>query len=353
MELEVVGSDIQISVCTDDDVFKQLDPYKKIVKVKRGVYPDAVYDKLINKVVNGWRLNKIYCEELLLSKTQVNSIVKIVSYILAVTILENNPLNSINLNQNVKNFLKPLQGENPVGKKESVRVNIKKINTVDSKNVILDEVLFNIKELDKIISKSKNNNITVALFPICFEKDMEEIKKIVTYLEARCEVKYEINDIGHYNLLKYYLNIPTQRFIGGQGIACYNHLSLKFLKDELGINSLSIPMEMDSRGVIKITEDNSGYVDLRFTELSSVPVMYSRVQSDSFFEGAEFEDNIGTVFHVHQYKDLNVFIANEYFSSEECRDLEGIDFSEVIKEAECLNHPEVIRKKFNLERRLY
>lgn len=141
--------------------------------------------------------------------------------------------------------------------------------------------------------------------------------------------------------------------VGGQGMACYNSLSLKFLKDELGINSMSIPMELDSRGILKLIEENNNYTDLRFTELSTVPVMYSRVQGPEFFEGAEFIDNIGTVFYVHKYKDINTFIVTEYYSSEGCRDLDGVKFGSVIKEKVCIDNPSVECKKFNLERRLY
>ena len=228
LELEVLKDDIQVKVVTDSGSYSDLDAYKKVVKEKRGVYPDAVYDKLINKSVNGWRLHKLYCEDILLSKTQVNSIVKIVSYILAVTIQESNPLNKITLNSNVNSFIEPLNSNNINETCNTTRLNFYEINTSSNKNIIIDEVEYNELQLNKIISLTNKGNVTISLFPICFEKDMQEIKEIVLYLEKSCSVKYEINDIGHYNLLFNYLKIPLDRIVGGQGLACYNHLSLKF-----------------------------------------------------------------------------------------------------------------------------
>ncbi len=352
VELEVDGDDIIVSVITDSDTFSQKDPYKKIVKVKRGVYPDAIYDKLENKVVNGWRLNKLYCEELLLSKTQVNSIVKIVSYILAVTIQESNPLNKIVLTDSVKEFIGPLPDANKRDVVNSTRCKAAELNSVKGNSIIIDELTYDKVVLDKILN-IKNRDIIISLFPICFENDMEEIKNIVSYLESKGQFTYEINDIGHYNLLKKYLSITTDRMVGGQGISCYNHLTIKFLKDELGLNNLSIPMEMDSRGIIKLVEENNNYANLRFTTLSTVPAMYSRAQSEEYYEGAEFVDKIGTVMKVHKYHEINIFYVSEFYSAAGCRDLENIHFDEVIREQECLDHPEVVVKKFNLERRLY
>ncbi|MGL1891140.1 MAG: U32 family peptidase [Spirochaetaceae bacterium] len=353
IELEVVKDNIEITVITDTGVFKEFDPYKKVVKEKRGVYPDSVYDKLETKVVNGWRFNKLYSEDILLSKTQVNSIVKIISYILAVTIQESNPLNQIDLQAEVKEFLKPLDQSDFKGSKSYIRVKAQKLTKNIKGHIIIDEVEFNKEILDKIIELAKNSDITISLFPICFEKDMEEIKDVVKYLESKIAPKYEINDIGHYNLLKNYLSVPVSRMVGGQGMACYNYLSLKFLKDELGINDLSVPMELDSRGILKLVEYNNNYANLRFTELSTVPIMYSRVQAPEFIEGAEFVDNIGTVFSVHKYRDLNSFVVSEYYSAEGCKDLEGVKFNTTIADKTCLDNPGVERKKFNLERRLY
>ncbi|QEN04524.1 U32 family peptidase [Thiospirochaeta perfilievii] len=353
LELEVLDSDIEVSVVTDIGTFKDLDPYKRVVKEKRGVYPDSVYDKLEKKVVNGWRLNKLYCEDILLSKTQVNSIVKIVSYILAVTIQESNPLNKIELSEDVKEFIRPLEPSTDNHKIEEVRVNFNNLSSCKSKNIIIDEVVYNKKLLDKVIDLSNKKSITISIFPISFEKDMVELKDIVSYLERSPNINYEINDIGHYNLLHNYLSIPSSRLVAGQGLACYNHLSLKFLSKEFGINSLSIPMELDSRGITQLVEDNNRSVNLRFTTLSTVPVMYSRVQSENFSEGASFVDNIGTEFYVHKYRDINIFVARDFYSAEGCRDLEGLEFNQVISEQECLNKPENVRRKFNLERRLY
>lgn len=353
LELEVIGNNIEISVVTDSGTFKELELYKKIVKQKRGVYPDAVYDKLEKKSVNGWRLNKLYCEDILLSKTQVNSIVKIVSYILAVTIRESNPLNKVELRDDVKEFLSVLTSRNKKPNVDSKRVNFNNFENYAHKNIIVDEIEYNEKILNKIIDLSAKKDICISLFPISFEKDMEEMKQIVTFLENKCRLLYEINDIGHYNLLTNYLSIPSDRIVSGQGMACYNHLSIKFLKEVLGLGSVSIPMELDSRGVIKLVEDNNGSLNLRFTTLSTVPVMYSRVQSDEFVEGAKFVDKIGTEFHVHKFRDINIFVADDYFSAEGCRDLEGLTFNELISEQECLNNPGNTRKKFNLERRLY
>ena len=182
---------------------------------------------------------------------------------------------------------------------------------------------------------------------------MEEIQEVVLFLEERGTFIYEINDIGHYNLLVNYLDIPTDRLFGGQGISCYNLLSIKYLTEILGLSSVAIPMELDSRGIVKLTQDNSNHKSLQFTELSRVPVMYSRVDSEEFFEGAEFTDNIGTVFYVHKYNDINIFIAKEFYSGENCVDLEGIHFSSIVHDSFCLGHKEVQRKTFNLQRRLH
>lgn len=352
VELELSGDDILINLYTDDGIFRDREKYKKVIKAKRGVYPDAIYDKLSNKVVNGWRLNKLYSEDILLSKTQVNSIVKIVSYILAVTIQESNPLNKIELESSVKKFI----DINPKGSSSKehnyTRVNFN--NTVYSKgDLIVDEISNDKEGLKRLVSLSEDRKVVISLFPIMFENDILEIKDIIMYLESKGHFIYEINDIGHYNLLVGELNIPVDRLVGGQGIACYNHLSLRFLKDELGINSLAVPMELDSRGVLKLIEDNNNYAQLRFTSLAPIPGMYSRAQSQDFYEGAEFIDRIGTVMRVHKYKDINIFYIGEYFSSEGCKDLENIEFNEVIKFQECLDNPSIKRKSFNLERRLY
>lgn len=353
VELEVIESDIMITLFTDSGRYQKKEPYKNIVKAKRGVFPDAVYDKLENKVVDGWRLNKLYCDDIPLSKTQVNSIVKHVSYILAVTIRESNPLNSIELDSEVLEFISPLNKGESSSSKEVFRYNFSEIDKITEKNIIIDEIQNNKGALDRLISYSKEKSVTISMFPICFEKDMEDLASIIKYLESHSNFKYEINDIGHYNLLVNYLAVPLNRIVSGQGLSCYNHLSVKFLKDELGLEALSIPMEMDSRGIIKLVEDTNGYADLRFTSLADIPGMYSRVQSDEFYEGSEFEDKIGNILKVHKYRDINIFFLSEYYSSEGCRDLDGILFSEVIKEKKCLNHPEIKRKKFNLERRLY
>lgn len=352
VELEASGDDILINLYTDTGVFKEKDKYKKVVKSKRGVYPDAIYDKLSDKVVNGWRLNKLYSEDILLSKTQVNSIVKIVSYILAVTIQESNPLNQIELDSRVKEFVDSNPKGSFSGENSYTRVSFNNYPFVKG-DLIIDEISNDKPSLNKLISLSEDRNLVVSLFPIMFEKDIIEIRDIVMYLESKANFTYEINDIGHYNLLVRELNIPTDRLVGGQGIACYNHLSLRFLKDELGINNLSIPMELDSRGILKLIEDNNNYTKLRFTSLAPVPGMYSRAQSEDFYEGAEFLDKIGTVMKVHKYRDINIFYIGEYYTSEGCSDLEGILFSEVIKFQECLENPSVKRKNFNLERRLY
>lgn len=353
VELEVEGSDLTITVYTDSDKYVKKQQFKKIVKAKRGVYPDAIYDKLVDKVVDGWRFNQLYSEEILLSKTQVNSIVKDVSYILAVTIRESNPLNNIELSEGVKKFISTLpQGDEPQAK-DFFRYNFSDIGKITEKNIIVDEIDNNRESLDRLIKLRSGRNIAVSLFPVCFESDMENIKSIVGYLESKADFIYEINDIGHYNLLVNYLSIPKDRIVSGQGMACYNHLSVKFLSEEFGLKSVAVPMEMDSRGVIKLVEENNGYSQLRFTSLSTVPVMYSRAQSREFYEGAEFEDKIGTVLNVHQYRGMNIFYVNEFFSSEGCKDLEGVVFSEVIKEKKCIEDTNVTRKRFNLERRLY
>ena len=352
VELEVVDQDIVVTVYTDSDKYTEKETYKKIVKAKRGVYPDAIYDKLEHKVVNGWRLNKLYSDDLLLSKTQVNSIVKIISYILAVTILENNPLNKIELSQNVKDFIKKLPEGEVKESISTIRAKVSELHNVKGNSIIIDELTNDPSDIQRVFNL-KAKHVVISLFPISFEKDMEELKVLVTTLENRREYIYEINDIGHYNLLKNYLNIPTRRMVAGQGIATYNHLSIKFFKDELGIDSVSIPMEMDSRGVVKITEECNNYADLRFTSLSVVPGMVSRAQSDAYYEGAEFEDKIGTVMKVHKFGDINIFNITEYFSADECRDLEGINFSETIRSQECIDNPSNPTKKFNLERRLY
>lgn len=353
VELEVEGSELVITVYTDSNKFVKKQQFKKIVKAKRGVYPDTIYDKLVDKVVDGWRFNKLYSEEILISKTQVNSIVKDVSYILAVTIRESNPLNKIELSDIVKKFISTLPHGDEQQTKEFYRYNFSDINRVPEKNIIVDEIVNNKDCLDSLIKHRSGKNIVISLFSICFEKDMEDIKDIVKYLESKADFTYEINDIGHYNLLVNYLSIPKERIVAGQGMACYNHLSIKFLREEFGLNSVSVPMEMDSRGVVKLVEENNGYNQLRFTSLSTVPVMFSRAQSEDFYEGAEFEDKIGTVLKNHKYRDMNVFYVTEYFSAEGCKDLEGVVFPEVIKEKRCIENTSVTRKKFNLERRLY
>ena len=316
------------------------------------MYPDAVYDKLVNKSVDGWRLNQLYCEEILLSKTQVNSIVKVVSYILAVTIRESDPLNSIILSEKVLDFLKPLEKGDNSKNIESQIVSMSQISGTSTKRLIIKELRYCKEDLDKLLSL-KNREVVISLFPINFEKDMKEIENIIRYLEKKPSFIYEINDIGQYNLLKNHLRIPIERIIGGQGIACYNHLSIKFLLEELGLNDLSIPMEMDSRGVLKLVEQNNSLVSLRFTKLAKVPGMYSRAFSEEYFEGARFEDKIGNILNVHKYKDINIFFLDEYYSSEEATDLDGINMGELISEVDCINNASVKRKPFNLKRRLY
>ena len=102
-----------------------------------------------------------------------------------------------------------------------------------------------------------------------------------------------------------------------------------------------------------MVENNNSSVALRFTTLSTVPVMYSRVESDEFVEGAKFVDKIGTEFFIHKFKDINIFVADDYYSAEGCRDLEHIKFNEFISEQFCISNPGHTVRKFNLERRLY
>lgn len=353
-DIELIEGDgeIEITLFTDSGEYKEIEKNNKVVKAKRGAYPDAVVDKLENKVVNGWRFNNLYSEDILMSKTTVNAIVKKISYILAVTIPESNPLKKIELSKDIKDFI----SENPqceVSKSvSSVRILFSDLESSKSKDLIIDEITYDTPQLDRLIKFSTGKNVTISLFPIMFEGDIETAREIITYLEKKREFSYEINDISQYNLLVRELSIPSERIVGGQGISCYNHLAIRFLKDSLGIERVSIPMELDSRGIIKLNEYNRGYSNLRFTTLSRVPGMYSRAEAKDFYEGATFKDKIGTVMKVHKYQGINIFYIEEHYSSKGAKDLEEIKFDETIKEQYCVDNP-VNTKSFNLGRRLY
>jgi collagenase-like PrtC family protease len=352
IELTEREGEIEIKLFTDSGIYIEVEKHKKVVKSNRGVYPDAVVDKLENKVVNGWRFNSLYSEDILMAKTTANQIVKRISYILAVTIPESNPLKIIELDRSIQDFI----GPNPEGE-ESKEVSFRRIlfkehSGVKFKNVIVDEIEEDYSALDSLVKFSQGKTVIISLFPIMFEDDILRVKGIVEYLEARAAFEYEINDISQYNLLVRELGIDSNRVVGGQGLACYNHISIRFLKDVLGISRVAIPLEMDSRGIIAMVDENRGYGNLIFTKLSRVPGMYSRAQAKEFYEGAEFKDKIGTVMKIHKYQGINIFYIEEYYSSKEAKDLENLSFYGSVKEEYCLENPGNC-KSFNLERRLY
>lgn len=355
VELEIQRDDLIIRVITDSGSWEKTEKYKKVVKAKRGVYPDAVYDKLMEKSVNGWRFNKLYCEEMLLSKTQVNSIEKAVSHILAVSVTHWDPLKDLKLPEEAAEFLEPsLQGERSPKGVKSVRIRADRLHKeMKEKHIIIDEMNNSPEQLHILKELARGREITIALYPINFEKDIQELHSLVQTLEETIPgLFYEVNDIGHVELLSR-LNVPSDKMRGGQGVAAYNYLTARYLKEELGLTSVSLPLELNSRAIEELTEKNRNYVPLRFTTLARVPVMYSRAQSEIYEEGTMLQDKIGTEIFVHKFRELNVFMSREFYSSQECQEMKELQFDEYISDRDGESSEPSETAPFNLCRRLW
>ncbi|MDD3045219.1 MAG: hypothetical protein PHF33_07195, partial [Candidatus Delongbacteria bacterium] len=198
--------------------------------------------------------------------------------------------------------------------------------------VIVTEPLLDRAEIYKRLASKVR--VELSMFPIMFENELQDMKDLIKLLEHTNNISYEVNDLGHLELLKG----TSKKIDCGHGLSPYNFLAVKKLK-ELGLASAHIPFEADMETIegIKLSP-----LPLRMTVYSRMPLFYSRAESDNFKEGDSFTDRQGFKFFVRKYKSISIFTSAEHFTIEGT-DLKGIRAHEIIID---LTGEEGILKKF-------
>ena len=314
------GGLVKIGIETDFGNADYQAKIKKLVNPKRGILLSQLEYKLRglsfgNLFLGSFKLDN----DILISKSQLKNIVSDLGSIIApLTRKETKFLKSVKTPHKLEYELKNRMSD----PKNSIEVsfqnaNVLKINASDIEQIRPDIRDSGIKKvivreitpahLEQIKDLSNKVRVEISLFPILFENDLQDCRIIISALEHTNNISYEINDIGHLELLKK----TSKKIDGGPGLAPYNFLAAKQLK-ELGLASAHIPYESD----IELL-DGLKYspLPLRMTVYGKIPLFYTRASSFAFPEKSLFRDRENFKFSVSRYKDISIFSSEDYFSA--------------------------------------
>ncbi|HQO09259.1 MAG TPA: peptidase U32 family protein [Clostridiales bacterium] len=362
-------SEIYINILTDLGDAEYRTKVKKLVNEKRGINLSEIETRLRDVSFGNLYLNRISLNnDILITKSQLNNIVSDLGAIIA-------PLSRKEI-KFLKNIKLPFKLEyelaNPeCNPKNSIEVcfgnaNILKIfaDDIDKisneikdsgiKKVIVSHAHFS--DIAKIKELSNRVRVEISLFPILFENDLEDCRKIITELEHTNNISYEANDIGHLRLLKN----TSKKIDCGPGLSPYNFIAVKQL-EKLGLDSTHIPLEADIETIDGLKNSS---LPLRMTIFSKIPLFYTRAASENFNEGTSFTERENYRFSVHKFNDISIFSSDDYFTIQDI-DLSFLKVHEIIidlsGETDILNKFQALKRdpskfpglNFNLKRRLF
>lgn len=320
---------------------------KKLVDERRGVYLSELEERLRDVSFGNLFLGRFELDtDILISKSQLNNIISDLGSLIApMSRKEIKFLKSVKLPHKLDHELRnPEQDAKNTLDVCFENANLLRISSGDIeqiiddvkdagiKKVIVTEPLLDRAEIYKRLASKVR--VELSMFPIMFENELQDMKDLIKLLEHTNNISYEVNDLGHLELLKG----TSKKIDCGHGLSPYNFLAVKKLK-ELGLASAHIPFEADMETIegIKLSP-----LPLRMTVYSRMPLFYSRAESDNFKEGDSFTDRQGFKFFVRKYKSISIFTSAEHFTIEGT-DLKGIRAHEIIID---LTGEEGILKKF-------
>jgi len=334
-DLKIVCADrvnISISTVYGD---AQLDVrIKKLVDERRGVNLSELEERLRDVSFGNLFLGRFELDnDLLISKSQLNNIISDLGSVIApMSRKEIKFLKSIKLPHKLEDELRATEHDlkNTLDVcfenanllricSDDIEQIIDDVKDAGIKKVIVTEPLRDRAEIYK--SLASKVRVELSLFPIMFENELQEIKDLIKLLEHTNNISYEVNDIGHLELLKG----TSKKIDCGHGLSPYNILAVKKLK-ELGLASAHIPLESDIETLEGL---KSSPLPLRMTVYSRIPLFYSRAVSDNFKEGNSFTDRQGFKFFIRKYKSISIFTSTDHFSIEDT-DLKGMRAHEII-----------------------
>jgi hypothetical protein len=358
-----------MKILTDLGDAEYLVKIKKLVNDKRGILLSEIENRLRDVSFGNLYLNRISLNnDILIAKSQLNNIVSDLGAIIApISRKETKFLKTIKLTSKLEHELNNPEG-NP---KNSIEVSFSNANILKIFAEDIDQIAEEIKELEVkkvIISHVKSSHISkikhlsskvrveISIFPILFENELDDYRKIIAELEHTNNISYEANDIGHLRLLRG----TSKKIDCGPGLSPYNFIAVKQL-EKLGLASAHIPYEADMETLegLKLSS-----LPLRMTVYSKIPLFYTRASSDDLKVGTSFTERENFRFTVKKYNDISIFSSDDYFTIHDI-DLSFLKVHEIIidlsGETDILNKFQKLKKdpskfpglNFNLNRRLF
>ena len=395
VELISQNNELKITIETDERDIVVYEKYKKVVKVKRGVEPELLFELLIDRHFNGWRIKDFnLINKFLIAKSQVNNLISLVSREIAIV---NKDLNlkgikilDSKLNEELNSFSPVHDNSNNNFETENLFNKLKIIySNTNSLKFAGDDLVSFVQEYEDFIASNGSNkelfpstmiidrlsskhlssfeifisrikkidNIMISLFPIIFENEIDELENLISKIEKlssssinnRIKIKYEINDFGHIEILNRF-NIPKSRMLCGTGISVYNFFAIKTLK-ELGLSSFHIPLEIDKQSftdILNFVNNNpNNKMKVRMNIFSRIPLYYSRVESKKFKSGSVYKDSINTEMISNRFNDITIFESKEFYNISQIKFDEFLKVNELI--VDLSNEKGIIKKYLSIK----
>jgi U32 family peptidase len=311
---------ITIGIFTDMGSAEYKTKIKKLVNENRGILLSELENRLDGISFGNLFLGDLEIDnDILIAKSQLNNIVAdLGSIITPLTRKESKFLKKIRLDHKLEYELNNIEND----LKNTIETVFRNANVLRICSSDIDDVMEGVKDsgikkvivtqvdpsyLDKIKALSSRTRVEISFFPIIFESQLEDLRKMILSLEHTNNISYEANEIGHLRLLKN----TTKKIDCGPGLSPYNFMAVKQLK-ELGLSSAHIPLESDMETLEGL---KNSPLPLRFTIFSKIPLFYTRASSETFSEGSSFRDREDFRFSVRKYGELSIFSSGEYFSA--------------------------------------
>jgi U32 family peptidase len=317
---------ITIGIFTDMGSAEYKTKIKRLVNDSRGILLSELENRLADISFGNLFLGEFELDnDILIAKSQLNNIVSELGAIITpMTRKESKFLKRIKLNHKLEHEL-----HNPESDaKNTIEVNFKNANVLKISSSDIGDISGGIRDagikklivtnansshIEKIRELSNRIRVEISLFPILFENDLEDYRKIISALEHTNNISYEANDISHLRLLKG----TSKKIDCGPGLSPYNFMAVRQLK-ELGAASAHIPLESDIETLDGLKASS---LPLRMTIFSKIPLFYSRAVSDNFCGGSSFRERENFRFAVSEFNGISIFHSKDYFSAY------GIDLS--------------------------
>lgn len=363
------GENISMKILTDLGDAEYQVKIKKLVNDKRGILLSEIENRLRDVSFGNLYMNRISLNnDILVAKSQLKNIVSDLGAIIAplsrkeikflksiklplkleheLNNAESNPKNSIETSFSNANILRIFA--------EDMDQIAEEIKELEVKKVILSHV--NSSHISKIKKLSNKVRVEISIFPILFENELDDYRKIISALEHTNNISYEANDLGHLRLLKG----TSKKIDCGPGLSPYNFIAVKLL-EKLGLASAHIPHEADAETLegLKLSS-----LPLRMTVYSKIPLFYTRAALDDLIEGTSYTERENFRFSVKKYNGISIFRSEDPFTIHGT-DLSDMKVHEIIidlsGETDILNKFQALKKdpskypglNFNLNRRLF